>query len=332
MRVLVTTAHRIADPKIAHHGCLIEIDWTRKEVLRLVEAPLVYAQFADRERGGRRGLRGITSFEGLIWVASSDTLWGLRPDNLSLQRIVTHPWMSSVHEIEASRDGVWVTSTGGNGIFLVGTDQQATKAAWLTGEPVEDLRIILDQDKYHINTVFETGEEVYAYANFTGQVFRMFPGPVEEVMTLETHCHNVVLTEFGWFRNQSRKSILSIGERSLEMPRRGQPGQFTLPGWLRGMSRFANGNFLVGTSPASLYEVDPHNMQIVDEMILTDDVQWTIHGIFVDHAREIVRPEVTEVEAAQRRLSEMFSEAQTQPGRNGWIRRMAQRIRGRVRV
>ena len=316
MRILATTCHRMADPK-SDHGSLIEIDWASKEIIRYIDAPPLYAELGHRNRGGRRGLRGITEFGGLIWFAASDSLWGLTPETLELRRIISHPWMSNVHEIEGSRDGIWVTSTGGNGIFLIGVDQQIIKSAWLCGEPSEDLRILFDQDEYHINTVFETDDAIYAYSNVTGQVFRMVNGSLEEEIKLEERCHNVVLTEFGWFRSQSRESRVLIGDRAIDMPRRGKEGEFTLPGWLRGMARCPNGNFLVGTSPASIYEIDPHEMRIVDELVLSDNVAWTLHGVFIDADRPIVRPPEAEVQVAQRKLDNLFSEVALLARRNG---------------
>jgi hypothetical protein len=306
MRVLTTTAHRVADAT-QDHGFLVEIDWAAKEVLRFIEAPPLYSRLGQRNRGGRRGLRGITRYAGLVWFASCDALFGLLPDTLELDRIITHPWMAHIHEIEAGQDGIWVTSTGGNGIFLVGLDQQARRASWLCGEPDVDLRIHLEKarDAYHLNTVFENNGEVFAYALTTGQVFRMLPGPAAEVAALEKKCHNVVPTEFGWFRNDSVNSRVLLGDRTLDLPRLGLASEYTKPGWLRGMARFPNGNFLVGSSPASLYEIDPHKLEIVDQMALSDDVRWTIHGIFIDAEQPIARPLAEELADAQRRFRQV---------------------------
>lgn len=311
MRVLATTVHRLADAGKAH-GFLVEIDWESKEVIRLIEAPPLYSHMDSRNRGGRRGLRGITSFAGRIWFAACDALYGLEPGTLRLDRVISHPWMSKIHEIEAGREGIWVTSTGGNGVFLVGLDQQPILAAWLSGEPRDDLRIHLEssRDHYHLNTVFARDGIVYAYARWTGQVFQMFPGPPVEALTLEKGCHNVVLTEFGWFRNDSTNSRVLIGDRSIDLPRRGLTGEFAQPGWLRGMARFPNGNFLVGSSPASLFEIDPHEMNIVDQLSLADDVRWTIHGLWIDHEAKILRPAESEIQVARRRLRKLTAYSQ----------------------
>ncbi len=311
MRVLATVLHRVTDAKF-RHGALLEIDWERKEVLRLIEAPPLYAELGQRERGGRRGLRGITCFDSLIWVASFDALWGLDPTTLALERVVTHPWLSDVHEIECGKGGIWVASTGADGIVLMDTDQQALSAAWLCGEPNVDRRVVLEKDQFHVNSVFERDDRVYAYAHQTGQVFQMLPTPVTQVGVLEKYCHNVTMTELGWFRNESPQSLLRVGDKALKMPQLSVKADFALPkwlraGWLRGMARCPNGNFLVGSSPASLFEVDAVSMRVVDQFSLTDDVYWTIHGLFIDSEGSIDRPDAASVRDAQQRLEDMFS-------------------------
>jgi hypothetical protein len=306
VRVLASTVHRVA-PANRWHGFLVEIDWTAKEVLRLIEAPPLYARLGQRVRGGRRGLRGITRYAGRIWFASCDAMFGALPDTLALDQVITHPWMANIHEIEAAQDGIWVTATNANGIFLVGLDQQARRSAWLDGEPAYDMRIHLDKARnvYHVNTVFEKDGAVYAYCLKTGQVFRMLPGPIAEVAALEKQCHNVVMTEFGWFRNDSLNSRVLLGDQVIEVPRRGLAGQYTQPGWLRGMARLPNGNFLVGTSPASLYEIDPYKRQVVDEMRLSENVCWTVHGLYVDGGHAILRPPAEELRRTTRRFKQL---------------------------
>jgi hypothetical protein len=311
MRVLASTVHRVASDRQTH-GFLVEIDWTRKLVLRLIEAPPIFSHFSPRNRGGRRGLRGITHFHDLIWVASCDALLGLSRTTLELDRVISHPWMAHVHEIVADSDGIWVTSTGGNGVFKVGVDQRALEAHWLNGEPVDDLRVHLDRarDVFHINTVFDREGVVFAYSMVTGQVFRPRKregGDSEFVpfAQLEAGCHNVVMTEHGWFRNESATSTVHIGSRSLAMPRAGLPGEFTQPGWLRGMALTPNGRFLVGSSPATIYEIDPAKMEIVDAMSLSEDVCWTIHGLFVDDPMVIDMPSDDDLLQTQARLAQL---------------------------
>ena len=235
---------------------------------------------------------------------------------LELDRVISHPWMAHVHEIHADTDGIWVTSTGGNGVFKVGVDQRALEAHWLTSEPSDDLRVHLDRtrDLFHVNTVFEREGVLFAYSMVTGQVFSLHTAAgggrkLVPFAQLEPGCHNVVLTEHGWFRNESATSTVRIGERSMHMPRHGVAGEFTEPGWLRGMARTPSGRFLVGSSPASLYEIDPVKMEIVDAMSLSDDVCWTILGIYVDDAAIVEPPTDVDWQQTQARLAQLVGRA-----------------------
>ncbi|MBI4530370.1 MAG: hypothetical protein HY709_02510 [Candidatus Latescibacteria bacterium] len=282
-RVLVTTQHRVAKSSESH-GYLLEIDWSQHRIIKRIEAPPLWSHFGQRDRGGRRGLRGITFYKDLIWVASCDALFGLDPSSLDVERLISHPYMSHIHEIEATDEGIWVTSTGGNGVFLIDQDQHVLKESWLCGKPTEDLRIKLEgwRDTYHVNTVFVQEGEVFAYTLFTGQVFKMWPPPVCQVIQLEKHCHNVVKTPYGWYRNMSSVSIVRVGDREVRIPQRGRRGKFTEPGWLRGMAWLSETSVLLGSSPATLYELDIEEMRIVGEMRLEREVCWTVHGIYVD--------------------------------------------------
>ncbi len=282
-RVLVTSLHRTADQGRAH-GFLIEIDWGQKRVTQKIEAPPLWSHFGERGRGGRRGLRGITYYNGLIWVASCDCLLGFTPEGLRPERMLSHPYMSHIHEIEGVSDGIWVTSTNGNGVFQINERQEVVREAWLEGAPTQDMRVHMEKhyDRYHVNSVSFQGDEVHAYSNTTGKVFRMLPGPVTEITQLEKHCHNVGLTKFGWIRNVSGKSIVKVGDHEIATPIRGEKGEFTKPGWLRGMAWLSDTRILVGSSPLTIFEIDLIERKVVGEMYLEDDVEWTAHGLYVD--------------------------------------------------
>jgi hypothetical protein len=285
-RVLVTTLHRTADWKEAH-GYLMEIDWARKVVTQKIQAPPLWSQFGERARGGRRGLRGITFHNGLVWVASCDALVGFTPEGLRPERIISHPYMAHIHEIEGCAEGIWVTSTNGNGVFLINERQEVLKEAWLEGAPSLDLRVHMEKhyDKFHVNTVFLEGAETFMYSSTTGKVYRAWPGPVTEVAQLEPRCHNVVRTKFGWVRNVSGESIVKVGDHELHTPVRGNKKDFTSPGWLRGMAWLDENRILVGTSPATLLEIDLRERKVVDQMQLEEDPGWTTHGIYVDERK-----------------------------------------------
>jgi hypothetical protein len=284
----MTAMHRTANNEESH-GYLLEIDWGKKRILKKIEAPPLWSHFNWRNRGGRRGLRGITFYNGLIWVASCEMVFGLDPDTLELERMVSHPYLAHIHEIKGGEEGIWITSTGGEGVILINEHEQVLHEAWLCGKPVEDLRVKLDfQQKYHVNSVFFHDSKVYMYATKTGEVFRIRPFPIEVEVKLESGCHNVRQTLYGWARNHSQSSFFKIGEKKLLLPRRGPEGEFTSPGWLRGMDWIDPHRVLIGSTPAALYEIDAAKMEIVGEMKIEKDVSWTVSGLYVDlpHRRQ----------------------------------------------
>jgi hypothetical protein len=217
-------------------------------------------------------------------VASCDCLFGFTAEGLRPERMLSHPYMSHVHEIEGAPEGIWVTSTNGNGIFQINERQEIVREAWLEGAPTVDMRIHMENhyDRFHVNTVFFQGSDVFAYSATTGKVYKMWPGPVTEVIELEKRCHNVGMTKFGWIRNVSGKSIVKVGDHEIHTPIRGDTSEFTKPGWLRGMAWLTDTRILVGSSPATLLEIDLLERKVVAEMQLEQDVEWTTHGIYVD--------------------------------------------------
>ncbi len=280
MRILVTTMHRTADNQQSH-GYLMEIDWIRKQIVRKIEAPPLWTHFNKRNRGGRRGLRGITSYKGLIWVASVDMLFGLNPDNLELERMISHPYMAHIHDILGTNDGIWVTTTGGDGAFLINENQQIVEEVWLCETPDHDMRVNLDStEKYHINSIFSHNDSIYIYGAKTGEVFKIFPHRIEKICQLERACHNVEKTSYGWLRSLSKLSLLRLEDDEVAIPRKGTDGEFTSPGWLRGRTWISDTNVLIGSTPATLYEIDVTQMKIVDQFKLESDVCWTVAGIF----------------------------------------------------
>ncbi|HTD66289.1 MAG TPA: hypothetical protein VK846_07145, partial [Candidatus Limnocylindria bacterium] len=140
-------------------------------------------------------------------------------------------------------------------------------------------------DHYHVNTVLFQGTDVLAYSATTGKVYKMWPGPVTEIIELEKRCHNVGPTKFGWIRNVSGKSIVKVGDHEIYTPIRGDKGEFTNPGWLRGLAWLSETRILVGSSPTMLLEIDLLERKVVAEMKLEDDPGWTTHGIYVDERK-----------------------------------------------
>lgn len=282
MRVLATVVLRTSKAQEAH-GFLIAVDWETRRVLRTIAAPGLYSELGYRNRGGRRGFRGLARHGGRVWLAASDAIYVLDPASLAIEGVLSHRYMGSIHDLFADGDGVWVTCTSADGIFKINAEQEVLDERWVKGPPKHDLRIHFDDglDTLHVNSIYRYRGELYFYAAFTGEVFRVTPGGVEVTDTLETMSHNVFRDEGGFFRAVSPLSELRYGETVVALPREGPSGEFTHPGWLRGLERLPNGHVLVGSSPARIFEVDLEAGRLVDQLVLKDDSNWTISGITV---------------------------------------------------
>lgn len=282
MRVLATVVLRTSKPQEAH-GFLVAIDWSARRVTRAIAAPGLYGELGYRNRGGRRGFRGLARHRGKLWLASSDTIYLLDPESLALEGMISHRYMGSIHDLFADGDGVWVTSTSADGVFKIDEDQRILDERWVKGQPAQDLRVHFDDalDTLHVNSIYRYRDELYFYAAFTGEVFRMTAGGVEVADTLETMCHNVFRDEGGYFRSVSPLSVLRYGDKTVALPREGESGEFTHPGWLRGLERLPNGHVLVGSSPARIFDVDLGAGRVVDQLVLKEDPNWTISAIAV---------------------------------------------------
>jgi hypothetical protein len=280
--VLATIVLRTSRPQEAH-GFLVAADWESKRILRTMASPGLYGELGIRNRGGRRGFRGLVTHGGRIWLASSDTIYLLDPRSLALQGMLSHRFMGGIHDLLSDGDGVWVTCASADGIFKIDADQQVLEDRWVKGKPRHDLRIHFDEslDTLHVNSVFRHEGELYFYAAFTGEVYRVTPGGVELAVAIEPMCHNVFRTEEGFFRSVSPLSEIRWGARWLALPRVGHEGEFTRPGWLRGFSRLPGGNVLVGSSPARIFEVDLERGEVADQLVFKEDPNWTISGIVV---------------------------------------------------
>lgn len=107
---LVSSVLRHVPPEVpSSYLTLVDLETARV----LGRALLPEAEFrADdpNPRGGLRGARGLSAGGGYMAAAVGDRVFIMYPD-WTLARIISHPWMGSVHGLLADDAGVWVTST-----------------------------------------------------------------------------------------------------------------------------------------------------------------------------------------------------------------------------
>ncbi len=108
--IAVSTIVRRAAPD-EQSSYLRLVDLERNEVVATVATPESPRRTIDTNvRGGHRGTRGVSGFRDRFVVAISDRLFVLDPD-WKLVKEISHPWVGMIHDVLATADGVWVTST-----------------------------------------------------------------------------------------------------------------------------------------------------------------------------------------------------------------------------
>lgn len=314
MHVFVTTVVRGA--ALEQGGSIIRIDWDRQVVERTVPVPCPVEREAG-PRGARRGGRGICRWGDSIVVANYDTLYFYDRD-LNLQRQISHRLFCGLHEVCAAAEGIWVSSTGVEGILLVDPDSGEVTRKWfapldpvlqapplsLTPRPVDesiDYRRLLfarAEAPAHTNCVWVHGEEVYATLSNCGAVVRVFPSTEIRIHDPDMKDpHNGIRLWDGRFiiNDTSRQTIRIYDEggvplKSIDLNRfpirirqegtmLGGLVRISMPGWLRGLSQIAADRVLVGISPAAVLEVDIAAGELIGQLKLSDDVNNSVHGL-----------------------------------------------------
>ena len=96
------------------------IDSNLKKTRKLIEVPSpIYPEIdINKAFGGKRGFRGIRKWDNHIVVATFDKLLIFDMDWNIIDEF-SHQFFSDIHGIEVSIEGIWVTSTGNDAVFLI---------------------------------------------------------------------------------------------------------------------------------------------------------------------------------------------------------------------
>lgn len=114
-------------------GYVYVVDWEQKKVLHRLQLPPPQVRH-DRTLGPR----GITFLNGLCYVANADTLFGYSAD-WELKHTISHPWFAHIHEIAATDETIWVTSTGCDAVLEV-DEQSRVVSEYFLGEQPDEVR------------------------------------------------------------------------------------------------------------------------------------------------------------------------------------------------
>lgn len=114
--IAVTSIVRRAAPD-EQSSFLRLVDADRAHVLATVAIPESHGRSADpNPRGGHRGARGVSSFGDRLVLATNDRLLVLDP-SWRLVEELAHRWIGGIHDVLATEDGIWVTSTAASSLI-----------------------------------------------------------------------------------------------------------------------------------------------------------------------------------------------------------------------
>jgi len=317
MRLFATTVIR-GDENPELTGYLYELEWKTCSVKKKIPIPLDSYHPFWNARGGNRGGRGIVFCNGVLFVATATTILKYDSD-INLIGTLDHPLLAGLHEMFVDSDGIWVTSTVHDLVLKISLDGEVLDKWWgsesellknLFGYSSRKLNLEMDfgterfaeaYDKYckderlHINTVWMHKGEVYVFSCWQNSLIKIRPLP-EKVVVRDDYLmapHNAIITERGdVLINNTIKQTLNIydlknGALLREIPTRifGEDvsEQFAKAGWQRGLAHLEGARYLVGTSPAAIFEVDIDTGAIGQVLQIDKDVRHCIHGLAVVH-------------------------------------------------
>lgn len=315
LRVFATTVIRESqNPDMT--GFLLEIDWQTNQVLRRIPIPLDTQHPFWNARGGNRGGRGVVAYQGVLYVASSMSVL-LFDRELHQIGELTHPYLAGLHEMYIDASGIWLTSTVHDLIVKLDFDGKILDEWWgsesellqnrfgFSGRkmnlqldfPKENFSDAYEQycaeERLHANTVWVHDEKVYVLACRKLALIKIRPEP-EQIILADQRLkspHNGIVTPDGRIilndtQHQAIRSYDLASGRPLRtlmtsLYLRPHSHQFTTAGWQRGLAHVSGSIFLVGTSPATVFEVDIDRGLIGQVCAIDSDVRHCIHGLTV---------------------------------------------------
>jgi hypothetical protein len=314
VRVFASSVLRISSDH-AITGYLFEIDWPEGTVRSQIPIPIDSSTPFWNPRGGNRGGRGLAAARGILHVATAVSI--LRYDReLRPLGEFCDPHLAGLHEIFAESDGFWVTSTSHDLVLKMGYDGSVMdrwfgsespvlqRALGFTGRqlnlglnfPAESFATHYEQycreERLHANAVWTLGQEVYVLASRRRALVRIRPLPEVVILRDESLAdpHNCVVTPDGrvLINDTAHQGIrtfdLSSGREvdhlsTLVEEIAGRSTQFVKSGWQRGLFPLRGSVYLVGVSPATVFEVDVDAGVIGRICRIDRDPAHCIHGL-----------------------------------------------------
>ncbi len=294
MRLAFTTITRSTRPGEVH-GAL----WTGSfeagfEALLTVDRLVP----ADRPSAGR-GLRGLGRWRGNFVVALADAVWLVSEAGTVLQRWAC-PALVDAHALAVRGDHAFVASTGLDSLLTLDLRQGrfdggvCIRRGVVAFDPQAELPPA--GDSWHINQVCVQGDRVVLAGLRSPEVLALDPSGVLGVIgEVPLGSHDARPHRGGWLFNDTARDrvawVPASGPAvSIPLPRYpldtltgldATDGVSARQGWARGLAVHPDGRVFVGSSPATVCEVDLDAGQITRSVCVSRDIRRAVHAIVV---------------------------------------------------
>lgn len=242
----------------------------------------------ENPRGGCRGCRGLAWWQGELWAAGFDGLFRLHPGTLRLEKGYWSQECRDIHQIYTHSDGILLTSTWNNCIFLFNPlngsfDKIQDLSSDYEGEQV-DPNI---PDTLHMNSLCDD----YALFNRPGVIANIISKEIVYRFGSAGCGHDLHRLSTGEIAinlsaSASTEAVnLETGRSRVLLDIQRKPGldsPSASHGWTRGMFYIPGEDvLLIGAAPAMVYilenvSMEPHIKKVVE---ISDEVVESVFDI-----------------------------------------------------
>ncbi|AOW19497.1 hypothetical protein LPB138_01845 [Urechidicola croceus] len=294
-----------------YSGYLYKINWDSGNILKKIPI-LSQNKETWNERGGNRGGRGVSIFKDRVYLATAVTIY-IYDFELNLLGEITNDLFKGLHELFIVNDGIWVTCTLHDLILKVDFEGNTMFEWWgsnskylQTSLGFESRELNLDfsfpkenfaehydryskEERLHINTVWVDDNNVYILANRKNALIKIYPN--EKIVFQDNNLmspHNGILSiEGNFILNNTQKQKLHIYSKegrfkrsiNTKIYKEDLSSQFAKSGWQRGLNNYKKGKVLIGTSPATIFELDYNKGKLGKKIKLEEKTTHCIHGL-----------------------------------------------------
>jgi hypothetical protein len=309
MKIICTTVIRAAKQGDIHGGLYV-LDTDTEEVIH--HAPYEKDFINDNERGGERGLRGISVLDDRIIVADSAGFIELDRNTYEIKR--THQdkeYFKSIHEMVFHDGHLWVTSTAYDAVVKVDLDFNVVDFWELSGISLSNSKRLTgkssitpetknEEDQYHINSITVNDDKVKVSGLLTDlhNLEDMSVSTPIPKFTINTSGYITRVDTFSFVHNFYEYHDMSIanlttfnslgiynkpdGWKQIRIPRMKNAkysiDKVAVNNWNRGLARKDN-KIIIGSSPARILIYDLEADKFEKEIQLEKDIRHAVHGL-----------------------------------------------------